>query len=153
MKPKPEWIVVANASLARLFSRAHPDGPLVPLATLQHGESRMKVSDLVPDRAGHEDSDNHTGGTSYEPRTDPKRKEHQRFAQEIAQRIDQALAAGACTSVTILASAPFLGELREHLSDAATQALSGSHDTDLTSRTTHELAQRLAELQQSKPRS
>lgn len=146
MKPKPEWIVVANASLARFFSRAQPDAPLVPVATLQHDESRMKVSELVADRTGHEDNDSHRGGATYEPRTDPRRKEHQRFAHEVAQRIDQGLAAGDFAGLTILASASFLGDLKAQLSDAATKALRASHDVDLTSENTRELVAHLAQL-------
>ena len=36
---KVQWIVVANASLARLFRRDSPTDPLVPLTTMEHPES------------------------------------------------------------------------------------------------------------------
>ena len=39
---KPQWILAANASLARLFSRDSPTDHLVPLATMEHPESRLK---------------------------------------------------------------------------------------------------------------
>ena len=84
-----QWILLANASHARLFSRDSPSGRPVPLATLEHPESRLKGAALADDRPGHEASDNSSGGNRYEPRIDVGRKEHQQFAREIAQRLNE----------------------------------------------------------------
>lgn len=143
---KPEWFVVANTSLARLFSRDGHGGPLRPLSSLTHAESRQKVHDLVHDHAGHEDADQRRGGTSYAPRTEVLRKEQERFAREVAHRIDQALQHGECGGVTVLASSPFLGELKHHLTPATHKALRGAHDLDLTQLALNELEQRLTAL-------
>ena len=72
---KRQWILLANASHARLLSRDSATDPLVPLATLEHPESRLKASQLADDRAGHEATDNSSGGNRYEPRSDVRRKE------------------------------------------------------------------------------
>ena len=140
---KVQWIVVANASLARLFSRDSPTDPLVPLATMKHPESRLKGSELADDRPGHEATDNSSGGNRYEPRSDVRRKEHQRFAREIAERLETGLVAGEFSTLWLFASSPFLGELKEQLSDAVDKRLQFALDSDLTSFGLAEIEQRL----------
>ena len=140
---KVQWIVVANASLARLFSRDSPTDPLVPLATMKHPESRLKGSELADDRPGHEATDNSSGGNRYEPRSDVRRKEHQRFAREIAERLETGLAAGEFSTLWLFASSPFLGELKAQLSDAVDKRLQLALDSDLTSFGLAEIEQRL----------
>ena len=140
---KVQWIVVANASLARLFSRDSPTDPLVPLTTMEHPESRLKGSELADDRPGHEATDNSCGGNRYEPRSDVRRKEHQRFAREIAERLETGLAAGEFSTLWLFASSPFLGELKAQLSDAVDKRLQLALDSDFTSFGLAEIEQRL----------
>ena len=147
---KREWIVLANASHARLLSRDSATDPLVPMATLEHPESRLKGSQLADDRPGHEATDNSSGGNRYEPRSDVRRKEHQRFAREIAHRLDAGLAAGEFNAVWLFASSPFLGELKAQLSDAVTKRVQLALDSDLTALGLAEIEQRLLELRPGK---
>jgi hypothetical protein len=53
-----QWILIANASLARLFRSDSPTDPLVPLAAMEHPQSRLKGSQLADDHPGHEATDN-----------------------------------------------------------------------------------------------
>jgi protein required for attachment to host cells len=140
---KTQWIIVANASLARLFKRDSPSDPLIALPTMEHRESRLKGSELTNDRAGHEATDHSSGGNRFEPRTDPHRKEHQRFAHEIAERLDTGLAEDAFKSLWICASDPFLGELKAALSDAVRHRLQHTVGSDFTSLGVDELERRL----------
>lgn len=48
---KPDWILIANASEARLLRREHGN-LLVVLESFEHPESRSKVSDQVDDKMG-----------------------------------------------------------------------------------------------------
>ena len=139
---KPQWIQVANASIARLLARDSADEPLRALATWQHPESRLKGSELQSDRPGHERSDR-AGGTELTPRSDPHRKEHQAFAHEIAKKLGEALDAGEYGSLAIIASSPFLGELRHALGKAVTKATTHVADLDLTSFGLSEIETRL----------
>jgi protein required for attachment to host cells len=126
-------VVVANASIARLFDRNSDTGALVPLATLQHPQSRLKGSELADDRPGHEATDRSSGGNRFEPRTDVRRHEHVRFAHQIAGDLDTRLAAGEFDSLWILASSPFLGELKAQLSDGVAKRVQLAQAVDLTS--------------------
>ena len=141
---------MANASHARLLSRDSATDPLVQFATLEHPESRLKASQLADDRPGHEATDNSSGGNRYEPRSDVRRKEHQRFAREIAQRLDTGLAAGQFSALWLFASSPFLGELKAQLSDAVNKHMHLALDSDLTALGLAEIEQRLLELRLSK---
>ena len=140
---KVQWILVANASVARLFSRDSPADPLVPMATMEHPESRLKGSEFANDRPGHEATDHSSGGNRYEPRSDVRRKEHQRFAREIAERLETGLTAGEFSTLFLFASSPFLGELKSQLSDAVNKRLQLALDSDLTSFGLAEIEQRL----------
>lgn len=143
---KSQWIVVANASLARFFKRDAPDEPLVPLLNLQHPQSRAKGSNLARERPGREAVDGSAGANHFEPRTDPRRKEHQRFAHEVAARLDDALASSQFNSLCLFASAPFLGELKAELSDAVLHRMQLSIDSDFTSLGLQELERRVSQI-------
>lgn len=141
---KPDLFLIANAGVARLFTRGSANDRLVPLSSLDHPEGHIKASDLGDDRLGHGSTDNRPGGVSFTPRTDPRRKEDLRFAHLLAQRIDQALASGECAHVRLYASNPFLGELKQALSPHARQALREAVDLDLTSFGVDEIERRIA---------
>jgi len=130
------WIMVANAARARCFERRETDGKLQELADFVHPQSRQKGVDLAADRGGHLEKGPQQGGgggTQYEPRTDPRQKEHAAFASELALAMDEALAGGRCQAWALLASNPFLGELKSHLSPRAAKALRAAIPSDLTS--------------------
>jgi protein required for attachment to host cells len=145
---KAQWIVVANASLARFFKRDSSTEPLVALLTMEHPESRLRGYELAVDRPGHEATDNSSGGNRFEPRADPRRKEHLRFAREIAEHLDDALAKGGFESLVICASDPFLGELKAALSAAVRHHLQLALDSDFTSFGVAELERRLHDTRQ-----
>lgn len=140
---KPHWILIANASYARLLQQ-EGSARLVVLKSFTHSEGRSKISDLVTDRAGNEKTDRSFGGTTYQPRTDPKRKEHYRFAHELADHLERHAQLGSFESLTVFASSPFLGELKAELGSGAKRLLSGTHDLDLTSVGPAELERRIA---------
>ena len=105
---------------------------------------------MADDRPGHEATDNSSGGNRYEPRSDVRRKEHQRFACEIAHRLDAGLASGQFSELWFFASSPFLGELKAQLSDAVNKRVHLALDSDLTALGVAEIEQRLLEPRLSK---
>lgn len=141
--PKPLWILVANASVAHCFERESPTAPLVPVAHFAHPESRMHTRDLEDDRGGRTQKDD-AGRTSFVPRTDPKERERDEFAREIAKALEEGVLAKRCSGIALFASNPFLGEMQAHLSHGVRQHVTASHALDLTSFEGRELAQRVA---------
>jgi protein required for attachment to host cells len=139
---KPDRILIANATHARYLAR-ESNGTLQLLETFEHPESRRKVSELVHDKMGREASDRSYGGAAYQPPTDPKRKEHLRFAQELSDYLEREALEGRCQALAIFASDPFLGELKAELGEAARRVLILARDLDLTGFELPELQQRV----------
>jgi protein required for attachment to host cells len=112
------FVVIANASRARLFSRNGSTAELIPLATLNHLESRQPGHELAEDRAGRHANDRSSGSNRYEPRSDVRRHEHVLFSRDIAKVLRGHWLAGEFDALWLLASNPFLGELKEALDSA-----------------------------------
>lgn len=126
-----QWFVVANATRARVYSRVGDD-PLQLICSLEHLASRAKSAQLGKDKAGRELSGRGFGGAAFEPRLDPHRKEHLRFAQEIAQFLEREAQGGTFSEVSLIASSPFLGELKQQLGKSTTRLLGAMRDVDLS---------------------
>jgi protein required for attachment to host cells len=140
------WLVVANASRARVLEESDKSGVYVHVVDLVHPQSRQKGTDLAGDRPGHFPgmAAHGTGSTAYDPRTAPREREHDHFAREVATALNEGVAAGRCAGLVLVASNPFLGHLKEHLTEQANKALLRSVAADYTALNERELAQRLA---------
>ena len=139
-----EWIVVADASHARLVRRDRDDEPLIAVSTWRHDASHGKPSETGSERPGHGTTDWHAGGMRFEPRIDPRRKEHEHFAAEIAARLEHAAEHGQFARLSIYAPAGFLGELRAALGRHAQERLRVALDVDLVAYGLDELERRIA---------
>lgn len=139
------WLVVANAARARVLEMSDNGDSYVHVADLVHPESRQKAAELGGEKAGHITSGKHgTGSAEYRPRTDIHEREHEHFARELAHVLNAGLATGRCAGLVLVASNPFLGELKEHLDTQARQRVLRTVPSDYTSLDERELAQRLA---------
>ncbi len=105
------WIMVANASHAKLFSNKGPNRGLELVKELEHPESREKAAELVSDRIG-----NYAGSGSYAQPTDPKEHEAERFALEIAQELEQGRVNNAYEKLVMVTSSHFMGLLNNRIS-------------------------------------
>jgi protein required for attachment to host cells len=139
------WVVVANASRARVLEESGPVGVYEHVADLVHPQSRQKAGDLADDRPGHfpGPAAHGTGSSAFEPRTSPRVREHDRFASELAALLDEGIADGRCAGLVVVASNPFLGLLTEHLGDRARKAILRSVASDYTALSEQELGQRI----------
>lgn len=145
---KRNWIVVANASRARVLEEADRRGQYTHVADLVHPQSRQKGVELANahggDRPGHVEGQGHgLGSAAYLPRTDPREREHDRFAREVAAALNDGVAAGRCAGIVLVASDPFLGQVKAHLDAQATKALLRTVASDYTTLRDDELAQRM----------
>lgn len=139
------WLVVANAARARVLEETAQPGAYAPVADLVHTASRQKGVDLAHDRPGQVKGIGHgLGNASYIPPTDPRERERDRFAREVAQVVNQGVAAHRCAGLVLVASSPFLGHVKAHLDAQAARALLRTVDADYTQLANSELAQRLA---------
>lgn len=113
---KRHWYVVANSARARVLEHADGDSEWADVVDLVHPQSRWLSAKLADDRPGHGVGRSPGGGGSaYGPRTDPRQRERERFARELAHLLDAGIASGRCDDVVLVASQPFLGVLGQHL--------------------------------------
>ena len=125
------WILVANASQAKLYANHGPKKGLELVKELEHPESREKAANLVSDRPGHMQSAGNGHG-AYVPPTDPKTHEAERFAQELAHELEAGRVNNAYDRLIISASANFLGMLNGRLSSQVKTKVSESIEKDYT---------------------
>lgn len=146
---KRNWLVVANAARARVLEEDEPPGTYTHVVDLVHPQSRQKGVELARahggDRAGLVMGSGRggAGGTALDPRTDPREREHDRFARELATTLNQGVASGRCAGLVLVASDPFLGHLKSHLDKQATKALLRTIPSDYTALRDDELARRV----------
>jgi protein required for attachment to host cells len=141
-----QWIVVANGARAVLYSRAEGDeATLNAEIELEHPDTRRKGTDLATDRPGAVRGHG-SDSTRYVPHMTPKQIELDHFGQQIADELDRAHRAGRFARLTLVASNPFLGILRSHLSAGVRDAVDHVIAHDYTTLPPRELRLRLAEV-------
>ncbi len=122
------WILVANASHAKLYSNKGPNKGLELVKELDHPESREKAAELVSDRVG-----NFAGSGSYAQATPPKEHEAERFALELAHELEQGRVSNAYEKLVVVTSAHFMGLLNGRI----TQQVKGKVTESITKDYTH----------------
>jgi protein required for attachment to host cells len=140
---KTTWILVANASRARIFSNIGPNKGLQLIKELTHPESREKGKDLVTDRPGSRVEAHGNSHGAYIPATRPKQNAADHFALELAKELEQARTRKSFGRLILVASLPFAGMLKGHLSEHVKALLSDTIEKDYTQTTKRELVQHL----------
>lgn len=138
------WLVTANAARARVFERDDDNGAMREIADRVHPASREKGATLGRDRPGH--AYKGQASTAFEPPADPRARERAHFAQELAQWLEDAVRTRRPSGLVLLASNPFLGELRAALGPAARPLLKASIALDLTALQGSELEHRVSQV-------
>jgi protein required for attachment to host cells len=141
---KRNWWVIANAARARVLEETDTPGRFRHVADLVHPRSRLKGEQLAGDRPGHVEGNGHgLGSASYLPRTDPREREHDRFSREVARALNDGVAQGQCAGFTLVASDPFLGQVKSHLSVQSKKLLLRTVPSDYTAVPDADLARRV----------
>lgn len=147
----PDWILVADAAQARLLQQ-EAGATMTVIHAFHHPASRAHSSALGADERGRQKSDRSFGGAAFEARVEPQRKEHLRFARELAQFLEEGAVQGRCRALRVFAPSPFLGELKAELGPRTQRLLAGSHDLDLTAFGLDEVERRVQEFAAATPR-
>ena len=136
------WILVANASLAKLYANLGPNKGLTLVKELIHPESRQKNGELVSDRSGAMGAVG-SGGGSMQPQTLPKQHEAKVFAQEIAQALYQGRTSTAFKRAILVAPPAFMGLLNAVIDGPTAQLITDRFEKDYTKTPENELGDRL----------
>ena len=138
-------ILVADASRARLCSWNPTQSKLQILEEFAHPESRLHSRDLVSDRPGRTQAGPGGGRAAMDQRSDAHKREAERFATELAARLQREIGkSGPMTRLAVVAPPAFLGHLRNKFSRQCTDALRETAAADLCSVRDHDLKQAVA---------
>jgi protein required for attachment to host cells len=113
------WVVVADESIAVVYTRDSRSGPMRELFSLDNETARKKMDELISDSGGRS-YDSHGKGrhTMAGEKTDPKTHAAMVFAKQIAERIGLAIHDGSCRGFALVVAPRFLGVLRDAISIA-----------------------------------
>lgn len=139
------WLVVANAARARVLEMSDKGEGYVHVADLVHPQSRQKAAELGGEKARHI-----TTGSMAPAAPSTGRAPTFTSASMSTSPANwptcstPAWPRGAAPGLVLVASNPFLGELKEHLDTQSRQRVLRTVPSDYTSLDERELAQRLA---------
>lgn len=136
------WVLVADASRARLFASDLLFDALEPLDDRVHPASRMPVHELVSGARGAEQAAVSGVHTRYERHTDPHDATVEAFARELAAVVCTAHAAHRFDRLVVIAPPQFLGVLRAHLDPATARAVIADISHEWTQLPLEELTER-----------
>lgn len=126
-----QWIVVADAAAARLFSRDSGNA-LARVDALYHDDSRKHEGDLRTGGKGEvEDSAGH-GRHQADPQISTSEKHADIFAKEVVGKLKAGLNDRRFDTLVLVAAPQFLGRLRDHLDSPLSQCVTATIDKDWT---------------------
>ena len=125
------WILVANASLARLYANLGPKKGLQLVKEIAHPESRMKNADLASDRAGQMQAAG-SGHGAREQATPPKQNAARAFAQMLAKELYMGRSHNKFGRAILIAPPAFMGMLNATLDGPTAQMVSDRLEKDYT---------------------
>ncbi|WP_423822998.1 host attachment protein [Salinisphaera sp. SPP-AMP-43] len=126
-----QWILVADAAAARLFSR-DSGGSLSRVDAFYHDESRKHEGDLRTGGKGQvEDSAGH-GAHQADPQTETSEKHAHLFAKEVVGHLKSGHNDNAFEQLILVAEPQFLGRLRDQLDSPLNQCVVATLDKDWT---------------------
>jgi protein required for attachment to host cells len=147
------WILVSDASRARLFADTSAARPYALVATFDHPESRARVADLVSDTNGRKPVGGSRGVNArpggfhgrpgVEPDTDPKDVEAIKFARDLSDALSKGLDDRGYDELIVAAPPRFLGMLRETVSEQVRRRMVREIDKDLSLLPPREIEKRI----------
>jgi protein required for attachment to host cells len=156
MPSKTTWILVGDASRARLFEEREPGERYLLVESFLHPESRAHVVDLVTDANGRKPvgvsrgvgvvrgwQGGVQGRPGVAPETDPKEVEAQKFARELSAALTKGFDEHRYAALMLVAPPHFLGVLKDALGDPVKKHLESTLDKDLSALEPREIERRL----------
>ena len=137
------WVLVANASEARLFQRQKAGQGLELIKEFSHPESRAKGIELASDGPGHFQSSGARG--AFADTTTPKEYEAERFSMELVKALEAGRVANSYQRLVLVASPHFYGLLNSHMGSQISAMVDIHLSKDYTKLAAKELYDQLSE--------
>ncbi|WP_018954464.1 host attachment protein [Thioalkalivibrio sulfidiphilus] len=126
------WVIVADASRARIFSAEKSFSALQEVEDISHPEGRLHDQDLNSDRPGRAFDSTGDGRHAMGKEVPPKKQEAVRFAKVLCDRLNNARATGVFEKLYIVAAPAFLGTMRQCMNSVTQKSIVGELDKNLT---------------------
>jgi len=139
------WIVVADSSLARIFSSAQNTADIEEIETLEHPAGRLHEQELTTDLPGRSFDSMGAGRHAMGQTVEPKKQEAVRFAKSIAEKLGKARNENRFEKLILIAAPAMLGLLREALDKETSKRVIETIDKDLTQHSIEDISNHLPE--------
>ena len=131
------WVLIANASQAKIFSMNKPTflagkEKLLLLKELKHPESRKRDIELTSDKPGHYRSRGGAGHGSFIDPTDPKEYEAEVFARAVCQELEAGRVRNRYEELILVAPPHFHGLFNKQLHHPLAQLIVQVLEKDYT---------------------
>ncbi len=141
---KTTWICVADAGHLRILRSNGPGTPIERIVQEEHARDGGKDFADRPGRALESSGDG--SRHAMQPHEDPVRRDKRDTAAEIGKRLSDHAQKQDFQRLILVAPPQFMGDLRKHLSPAASEAVIAEIDKDLTGESDAEIRERLAQV-------
>jgi protein required for attachment to host cells len=145
MKPTRSWIVIADGAQARILENHGPGKGLLPLPAEAMRKTLRPSREINTDRPGR-GHDRIGRRHAMDAPSDPHREEKRRFADLLAEHINEAALNHSYDRLILVAPAKTLGDLRQALSKEAAAKIDGELAKDLTKVSDNDLPRHLGEV-------
>ncbi|MBU6460675.1 MAG: host attachment protein [Proteobacteria bacterium] len=135
------WVIVANASEAKLFKYLGHISGVKPLKDWNNPAVRQASHNLVTDAQGKFNM-----GGNFEPHKSPQRIEMEHFARKLAEFLEKARIQNNFTKLILCSSPAFLGEITNLISAQVKERLKLVVNKDYTRLDHRDLTRHLNEL-------
>ncbi len=142
------WIIVADASRAKIFSVnkikfINGKEKLSLVKELTHPESRLHDLDIVTDKPGRYAARMGQARGSFAEQTEPRKHEVENFACQLANYLEASRAENAFSELILVAPSHFYGVMNKHFHPPLKKVISQVIDKDYTKDTEKELEDHL----------
>lgn len=139
------WILVSDASHAKLFATELPEQPWSVIAEFTNPAAHKTSKDLSPTEPGksRQSGSPKSRHTAFEPSIAPKEAETVHFVQQLRDYLDRATASNKFDRLLLVAPPHLLGLLHEKLDKQTAHRLMGTVDKDLVMLDNREIRERL----------
>lgn len=137
------FVLVADASQARLLAADGPREPLREIRRFSHSDSRLPGKAYTRERPGRTHERMGPLRHAVEEPSDPRDQEADRFAHELADAVDGLRDSEHIERLAVFAPPRFLGHLRDHYPPSLQRLLVHEADKDLTQLPPQALAEHL----------
>ena len=143
LKQPRTWILVADSARARAVAWVGRDEPLQQVEGFDMRFHHEYAHDMMSERPGRTHESHGATRHAIEPHVDPVRQAEHRFAESVAQALDERLARKEFDRFVLVAGPTMLGDLRAAFSAGLHVIVHGTIDKNFTHFTNTQLKDHL----------